>query len=396
MIAAPKAWTSIWQAPHRALLFLAGLLAFFGHAVWLLPEGIGPDKAAWHSHELLFGMAGAAAGGYLLTALPAWTKKGPVSAEVTVLATVLWCVARLTTALSAHLSVVAAAVGMSAYFVFLAVVLARGGVSSRAGRRFWAPFAMALIGMLSSLWLDGEASYLVAEAVPRIFLALITLIGGRAVPAFTRSWLGRTGEADLVRDQPELSYLAIGGIVAAAGLKASEQSNAEGIFLVLSGLALVLRMSGWQCLRTRRYPALFILHLAFSWTPAALLLIGFATIFPDQMSPATAVHAATMGAMGTMMAALMMRAAMARNEGVLVLNGKMACAFALICLAAMIRILAEWIGSAYFNPVVAAAACWMLAWGLFLLAYLLALRGPVPRPILSADRALAPLTEPER
>ncbi|MCY1244601.1 hypothetical protein D9M72_576880 [compost metagenome] len=97
-----------------------------------------------------------------------------------------------------------------------------------------------------------------------------------------------------------------------------------------------------------------------------------------------------------MMAALMMRAAMARNEGVLVLNGKMACAFALICLAAMIRILAEWIGSAYFNPVVAAAACWMLAWGLFLLAYLLALRGPVPRPVLSADRALAPLTEPER
>lgn len=396
MIAAPKPWTSIWQAPHRPLFFLAGLWALVAPAVWLLPEGIGPDKTAWHSHELLFGMAGAAAGGYLLTALPAWTKKGSVSRNVTVFATILWCVARLTMAFSAHLPVVAAAGGMLAYFAFLAVVLAQRVVSSRAGRRFWAPFAMALIGMLSSLWLDGEASDLVAEAVPRIFLALITLIGGRAVPAFTRSWLGRTGEAGLVRDQPELSYLAIGGIVAAAWLNASEQSNAAGLALVLSGLALVLQMSRWQCLRAWRYPALFILHLAFSWTPAALLLIGFATMFPDQMSPATAVHAATMGAMGTMMAALIMRAAMARDGGVLVLNGKMACAFALICLATMIRILAEWIGSAYCDPIVAAAACWMLAWGLFLIAYLPALRGPVPRPVLSADRALAPLTEPKR
>ena len=396
MIAAPKAWTSIWQAPHRPLFFLAGLWALVSPAVWLLPEGIGPDKAAWHGHELLFGMAGAAAGGYLLTALSAWTKKGPVSAGVTVFATVLWCVARLTTALSAHLPVVAAAVGMSAYFVFLAVALAQAVVSSRAGRRLWAPFAMALMGMLSPLWLDGEASYLVADAVPRIFLALITVIGGRAVPAFTRSWLGRTGEAGLVRDQPGLSYLAVGGIVAAACFNATAQTNAEGIFLVLSGLALVLQMRGWQCLKARRYPALFILHLAFSWTPAALLLIGFATIFPDRMSPATALHAATMGAMGTMMAALMMRAAMARDGGVLVLSRKMACAFALTCLAAMIRILAEWIGSVYFDPIVAAAACWMLAWGLFLIAYLPALRGPVPRPVLSADRALAPLTEPER
>ncbi|WDZ81063.1 NnrS family protein (plasmid) [Ensifer adhaerens] len=388
---APKAWAAIWEAPHRPLFFLAGLWALVAPAVWFLPEGMGPGKIAWHRHELLFGMAGAAAGGYLLTALPAWTKKGPVSPDVTMFATALWCLARLTTAISTRLPLAAAAIGMSAYFVFIAVVLAHGVASSRAGRRLWAPLAMALIGMLSLSWLRGETGY--ADEAPRVFLVLITLIGGRAVPAFTRSWLERTGDADFVRDRPGFSYLAIAGMVAAAWFNASEQSNAEGLALVVSGLALVLQLRGWQCLRAHRYPALVILHLAYFWTPAALLLIGFATMSPDHLSPATAVHAATMGAMGTMMAALMMRAAMARDEGLLVLGRIMACAFALICLAAMIRILAEWLANTYFDPIVAAATCWMSAWALFLIAYIPALRGPVPRPVLSADRARLALNE---
>jgi len=396
MITAPKAWTAIWQAPHRPLFFLAGLWALVAPAVWLLPEGVQPDKVSWHRQELLFGMAGAAAGGYLLTALPAWTKKGPVSPGVTMFATVLWCVARLTTALSQHLPAVVIAIGASAYFVFVAGVLAHGIASSRAGRGIWAPFAMVLIGLLSLLWLDGEASHLTADSAPRVFLVLIILIGGRAVPAFTQSWIARSNIGDRIRNQPKLSYLAIVGIISAAWFSAAEQTQAEGIALVLSGLALVLQMSGWPCLRVRRYPALFILHVGFAWTPAALLLTGLAIIFPDQLPVAAALHSATMGAMGTMMAAVMMRAAMARDGDMLLLSRTMACAFALICVATMVRVLAGWIGGAYFDPIIAAAACWMLAWGLFLIAYMPALSGPVPRPVLSADGARLPLAVPKR
>ncbi|WVT77456.1 NnrS family protein (plasmid) [Sinorhizobium chiapasense] len=386
----------MWQAPHRPLFFLAGLWALVAPAVWFLPEGVQLDKVAWHREELLFGMAGAAAGGYLLTALPAWTKKGPVSPGVTIFATVLWCVARLTTAFSQHLPAAVGVFGASAYFLFVAAVLAHGIASSRAGRRIWAPFAMVLIGLLNLLWLDGEASYLVADSVPRVFLVLIILIGGRAVPAFTHSWIARSDVGHRIRNRPKLSYLAIGGVISAAWFSAAKQTHAEGIALVLSGLALVLQMSGWQCLKTHRYPALFILNLAFAWTPAALLLTGFANMFPDQLPLAAALHSATMGAMGTMMAAVMMRAAMARDEGMLLLSRTMAWAFALICVATTVRILAGRIGGAYFDLIVTAAACWMLAWGLFLIAYIPALSGPVPRPVLSADGARLPLAVPER
>lgn len=61
----------LWQAAHRPLFFCAGLCALLVPAVWLWPGGLDADPVRWHLHELLFGMGGAAVGGYLLTALPA-------------------------------------------------------------------------------------------------------------------------------------------------------------------------------------------------------------------------------------------------------------------------------------------------------------------------------------
>ncbi|MBP1884406.1 NnrS family protein [Sinorhizobium mexicanum] len=371
---------SIWQAPHRPLFLLAGLWALVAPAVWLLPEGTRPEPVAWHRHELLFGMTSAAAGGYLLTALPAWTKGGALAPAVTILVTCLWCAARLTAAFSAQLPFVIAAIGASAYFVCLAVILAHGVASSGAWHRLWAPIGMAVLG--------ANALFLLAEGVdttitPLLYIVLIILIGGRAVPAFTRRWLDGTGASPL-RDRPALSCLAIVGVLATALIEAFRQHPASGYALIFSGALLLAQMSGWQSVRTYRYPALFMLHLAFAWTPAGLVLNGLAVVFPDRIPPAAALHALTMGAMGTMMAAMMMRSAMRRDGQTLIANGTMACAFGLVSLSALLRVLGGLPGEARFDPVVAATICWMAGWTLFLIAYIPALIGPVPRPVFSA------------
>ena len=85
----------LWQAAHRPLFFCAGLAALFSPAVWLWPGGLGADPLRWHLHELLFGMGGAAVGGYLLTALPNWTGAGRVSPQSVRALTLLWLLARL-------------------------------------------------------------------------------------------------------------------------------------------------------------------------------------------------------------------------------------------------------------------------------------------------------------
>lgn len=60
-----------------------------------------------------------------------------------------------------------------------------------------------------------------------------------------------------------------------------------------------------QCWKPWRYPALAFLHLAWLWLPLGLVLTGTSlstSIYPDA---AGALHSLTMGAMGTMMFAIM-------------------------------------------------------------------------------------------
>lgn len=377
-----KRWRSLWQAPFRPLFFLAGLWALVVPVVWLLPEGIVPTRLAWHSGELLFGMAGAGAGGYLLTALPAWTKRGPVPPAVTMVASCLWCIARLAAALPEWLPFFAVAIGASAYFAFLTAILAHGVVSSGAWDRAWAPLATAALGINAVLFAGNGP--MPAQASPLLYILLIVLIGGRAVPAFTRHWLDRMGSGKHLSDRPQFSWLAILGVLAAVSLGGARQDISVGLMLVFSGILLLMQMKGWQSFRTWRYPALFILHLAFGWTPTALVLSGLSAIFPDQIPSAAALHALTMGAMGTMMAAFMMRSAMVRDGETLILSRTMALAFSLVSLSALLRVGGCWTSDTYFNLVGAAAICWMTAWALFLVAYFPAMTGPVPRPVFSA------------
>ncbi|AFL52443.1 uncharacterized protein involved in response to NO [Sinorhizobium fredii] len=382
MTTAVPLWKCLWEAPYRPLFLLAGLWALIVPIVWLLPDETSPERISWHSRELLFGMAGAAAGGYLLTALPAWTKRGPVPPVVSVVATCLWCAARVAAALPEHLPPAAAAIGASAYFVFLTAVLASGVVSSKSWSRSWAPLGTAVLAISALLLVANRP--IPPNATPLLFMLLIVLIGGRAVPAFTRRWLDRIGAGQFFFDRPHLSWLSVSGIFAAIYLDGAGHHTSSGILLLFSAALLLLQMKGWQSLRTCRYPALFMLHVAFGWTPTALVLGGLSAIIPEQVPPAAATHALTMGAMGTMIAAFMMRSAMVRNGESLVINWTMACAFALISLSALLRVGGCWWSNVQFNPVAGAVICWMAGWAFFISAYFPALKRPVPRPVLSA------------
>lgn len=372
---------SIWRAPYRPLFFLAGLWALVAPMVWLLPDQLAPDRVEWHSRELLFGMGGAAAGGYLLTALPAWTKRGPVPPAATMIATGLWCAARLAGTFSEHLPLIAAGIGVSAYFAFLTSMLFCGVVVSGAWDRCWAPLGTGALGVNALVSIGGNPN-----PMPLLYAALIVLIGGGAVPAFTRSWLERTGGSRSIRNGRELSHVAVVSILAATCLHGAWPPVLPGLMLLFSGVLLLWQMTEWQSLWTRRYPALFILHVAFAWTPTALILGGLSAILPGQVPADDALHALTMGAMGTMIAAFMMRPAMFRDGEALILGRTMAGAFSLVSLSTLLRISGGWLNADYFEPVAASAILWMAGWTLFLLAYLPAMSGPVPRPAFSAAR----------
>ncbi|KXF76098.1 short-chain dehydrogenase [Paramesorhizobium deserti] len=378
---------SFLEAPYRPLFLLAGAWAFAAPAVWFLPEGFGLDRAAWHAHELLFGMGGAAMGGYLLTAMPAWIKRGPVSATVAAGMAILWLAARLSGLLGDYVPVAVRLIGASAYFAGLTAILAYHLLFAGVWGRFWAIIAPAVFGGAAALSvsdLAGATAMEIRNTAPLLFAVLIILIGGRAVPAFTRHWLERTGISAPIRDRPMLSRVAVIAVLGAICPGTKEYQLARGVLLILASALLFARMTAWRSVKTVRYPALFMMHVAFMWTPAGLLLLGLASIFPENLPASTTLHTLTMGAMGTMILTFMMRAAMIRRGDRLLVSRVMAGAFVLVCLSAVIRISANWLPDTAVDPVTLAAVCWMMGWALFLRAYLPALSGPVQRPVFSA------------
>jgi uncharacterized protein involved in response to NO len=117
-----------------------------------------------------------------------------------------------------------------------------------------------------------------------------------------------------------------------------------------------------------------------------LILMGTAMRHPQVLPLVSAVHGLTMGAMGTMILAIAGRAAMARQGGRLIAGRGLFSAFALVWLATLLRVLTPFVPQTWPDPVMASAALWMLGWSIFLCAYRSALHGPLPFPILSAQR----------
>lgn len=368
------------EAPHRPLFLLAALCGAAGSAVWLRTPESG-EAAGLHVGLFLGGMAQAAVTGYLLTALPGWTRTARFGTGTSALFTLLFLVAlaRLLGLVDgpAWLAALpAAAVGATAFIRFLA-----GGGWRRAA-------VLPLLALMGAGWagLPEDAAVRPVPPVVAVFAlgGLIALVGGRALPAFGRFWLKADGAASGHVGHPAWG---IGVLVAAGAMHAAGEDRLAGTALALSGCLLLLACRGWPWRIARRYGALMILYLSWLWLPAGLILAGTTLALPETpILPHQALHALAAGAIATMIYGFMARAAMRREGGRLRLGARLGTGYALMSLSALLRLfLADPAGQPGLLSAAAGSMC--LGWLLFLAAYLPSLARPSPRPVFSAARA---------
>lgn len=91
-----------YQDRRSPFFLLAGFDALVNMVVWLaafLAPDLWPAKALpamyWHAHEMLFGFAGAAIAGFLLTAVLGWTGRTSYSGAPLISLIVLWFAGRI-------------------------------------------------------------------------------------------------------------------------------------------------------------------------------------------------------------------------------------------------------------------------------------------------------------
>ena len=149
------------------------------------------------------------------------------------------------------------------------------------------------------------------------------------------------------------------------------------ILALLAGLAYLVRLWGWNGYRTYAHPLVWILHLAYFWLCLSLFLKG-GQYLGDLIPEAVARHAAAVGAVGTMIMAIMPRVSLGHTGRDLILPRPMLAAYALFVAAPILRIASPYLeGDWYQASLLASGLCWTAAFAVFLATF---------APILLAPR----------
>lgn len=371
---------ALFSAGFRPFFLLATIWAAIAVPVWLLiySGSVTPPSVMqpiiWHPHELIYGYAAAVVAGFLLTSIPNWTGRLPLQGWPLIILVVLWVAGRAAVCCSQAIGSLAATVIDLAFPIAFLGVVAREIIAGKNWRN------LPMLGALSVLLIGNLLVHLETLGVAdtallgnrlgiAVLLALIALVGGRIVPSFTRNWL--------VKNKPDAALPASASTVDQVALIVTALSVVVWAFLpdgALTGSALLIgggaaawRLSRWRGLATTRELLVLDLHIGYGWLAGGLLFLG-ADEFLQFMPQTSALHALTIGTIGTMTLAVMTRASLGHTGRPLTAGPVTIAIYALISLAALVRLAAPFAAEQMMLLSLAGTA-WTAAFLLFAVFY---------------------------
>jgi uncharacterized protein involved in response to NO len=368
-----RAEFALWNLGFRPFYLLAGMFASVSILLWTaeyagdLPGGYLHDPV-WHAHEMLFGYTIAVIAGFLFTAVRNWTGQPTPSGGLLAAYALLWIAGRVSVLtpygfVSAALNAlfpIAVAAGVAVplarsnnrrnyFFVGLLVLL---GLATFAVH-------MARLGVVA--WPARASLQVALDAI----LFIIAVMAGRVVPMFTNN--GVPG-ARAVR-HPLVEKAALGGVLLLILADLLQVDAAWiGVVAIVVAFAHAARLWLWQPWRTRLTPLVWVLHVAYAWIVVYLVLHALAAW--GVVAAPLAVHALTIGTIGGMTIGMMTRTARGHSGRPLVADAVEVTCYALIALAAAIRVFGGIaLPEFYRATVVLSGLCWSAGFGLFTVRY---------------------------
>ena len=372
----------------RPFFLLAGVYAAVAISFWLWAYNKGLSLAGplpsqlWHSHEMLFGFIAAAVAGFVLTAVPSWTGSRGFAGAPLIALVILWFAGRL--AFLFFDAVPFVFVGL-AEMLFLPAVIAtiapslfrtrnRNTVLLLVIAALWAADLVFLYAVQAG---DVATASAALRAGIDVVLILLTIIAGRVVPPFTANALRKRGIDVSMRST---KVVEVGVLVAMFAYIAVDVFSADRMVIVaVSAIAAALhfvRLSGWQGLKSRHDPIVWILHIGYLWIPIGLTLRalylggGFAWAAHWQ-------HALAAGAAATMILSIMTRASLGHTGRELVVSPVTTAAYLSLVLAIVVRVFGPaLLPVSYSVTILLAGSIWVLTFLLFAVVYVPILLGP--------------------
>ncbi len=357
-------FSALWAVINMSLwvLILHGQLA--------LPTAF--DPVSWHAHEALFGYLGAVMAGFLLTAVPNWTNRAPLTGLALIGLLTLWIAGRLAIITSAYLPPLTVAVIDILFLATLCGYVLREVVIGKNWRNLVliAMVTLLIVGNAIFHWEAANNKYAASGYGLRMGLTaailMISLIGGRIVPAFTRNWLINRGSAAIpaefgLLDKLTLSFTSIALLFWCI----VPTTQLTGYALLVSGLLQATRLSRWCGIKTRQEPLVWILHLGYAFVPIGMLAIGATILWSNVFSLASVQHLWMTGAIGVMTIAVMTRASLGHTGQELTSDRKTTTMYLLVIASVLTRLLGDTVPEHAMTILTLSAILWCFGFMLF-------------------------------
>jgi uncharacterized protein involved in response to NO len=368
----------VLSAGFRPFFLLGSIQAAVAILVWLpvfygelrLTSAFAPRD--WHVHEMLYGYLPAIITGFLFTAIPNWTGRLPIQGTPLLALVVTWLAGRIAVTFSADTSWWLAMLIDASFLLLVAAAAAREIVAGENWRNL-AVVALVLVLFAGNLTFHleahfaGGADYAIRVGIA-VVVVLISLIGGRIIPSFTRNWLVRqaAGRLPVPFGRFDKITIAVSAVALLAWIAAPDRHITGGL-LGLAGVLQLARLSRWAGERTVRERLLTVLHVGYAFVPLGFLLNALAGF--DIVPASAGIHAWMAGAAGIMTLAVMTRASLGHTGEVLTASVATQAIYLAIIVAALARICAVLHPAASEVLLHVAGFAWIAAFLGFALAY---------------------------
>lgn len=373
-------------AVQAALSILAWLPMFYGELS--VSSAFAPRD--WHVHEMLYGFLPAVITGFLFTAIPNWTGRLPIQGVPLAALLTVWLAGRVVVTASANTGWAFALV-VDAAFLALVVAAATREIIAGGNWRNLPVVGLVLVLLAGNVAFHVETHYAGAAEISirigiGVVVLLISLIGGRIIPSFTRNWLVKFNPGRLPVPFGRFDGAVIGlSALALIAWIAAPLNMVAGVAMALVGVLHIVRLARWAGDRTTRERLLLILHVGYVFVPLGFLL-NAASAF-GELPPSAGIHAWMAGAAGTMTLAVMTRASLGHTGQALTASPATRAIYAAIIVGALARVAAVLL-PAHNDVLLLVAACgWIVAFLGFAVAF-----GPLLAG--SRRRALATMGAP--
>lgn len=383
------------RAPHR-LAFFGGMVMLGLSGLWWalvkldpllgvgLPYRVAPVLA--HAVLMTYGFVPLFFAGFLFTAGPKWLAMPAPPAQALRLPLGLQMAGGLAWMLGTHLSLALALGALALMALGLGLQVARFGALVRASRvndrlhASWVVAAgawgvLALLGVLAGLAsdrLDGALG-LTRMGLWGFVVTTYLVVVHRMIPFFTSSAVPML---DIWRPFWVLwALLAMVGLELvglAAGLLGLATARGgmllQGLVQLASGCVVLWLAFVWGLVQSLRIRLLAMLHLGFLWLGVSWVLAGLSQLLGLRLGVPLlglgALHAMTMGFLGSLLMAMVTRVSCGHGGRSLVADGMVWALFWMLQLAVVVRIVASALPT-QAGPLVLAALLWVGAMGVW-------------------------------